>query len=86
MTTTMMPEQLPAVQADLILANILANVLGDLITHFAGLLKAGGRLVMSGILFEQAEHLVQVYRPWFEVHIWREREGWVCLEAIRKSG
>lgn len=82
---TMAPEQLPAVQADLILANILANVLGDLAARFAGLLKPGGRLVLSGILFEQAEQLVQAYRPWFEVRIWREREGWVCLEGIRKS-
>ena len=81
----MTPEQLPAMQADLILANILANVLGDLVARFAGLLKPGGRLVMSGILFEQAEQLVQVYRPWFDVRIWREREDWVCLEGIRKS-
>ncbi len=82
---TMTPEHLPAVQADLILANILANVLGDLAQRFAALLKPGGQIVLSGILSDQVESLVQAYRSWFEVRLWREHEGWACLAGTKKS-
>ena len=82
---TMAPEQLPAVQADLILANILANVLGDLAQRFAALLKPGGQIVLSGILSDQVEPLLTAYRPWFALRLWRDRAGWTCLAGTKKS-
>ncbi len=83
--STLMPEQLSAVQADLILANILADVLGDLAERFADFLKPAGQIVLSGILSQQAESLLEAYRPWFELRLWRERAGWACLAGTKKS-
>ena len=58
-------ENLPLVQIEeefsLIVANIIAPVLLQLAPEFSRLLKDGGRLILSGILVEQAYQLRQVY-------------------------
>jgi ribosomal protein L11 methyltransferase len=46
---------------DLIVANILAGPLLDLAQSFAAAVRPGGRLVLSGILVEQAAHIIAVY-------------------------
>lgn len=45
-------------QADIVLANILARPLIDLATAIAALLTPGGQLILSGILNEQAEPVI----------------------------
>ena len=70
------PEDL---QADIILANILANPLKQLAPHLISLLKPGGDLVLSGLLSDQAEELESVYQPQIEF-ISRETKGdWLRL-------
>ena len=46
---------------DLIVANILAGPLLDLAESFSEAARPGGWLLLSGILVEQAEHIVAVY-------------------------
>ena len=46
---------------DLIVANILAGPLVDLSDSFAAHLRPGGRVLLSGLLVEQAGHILAVY-------------------------
>ncbi|HHH13498.1 MAG TPA: 50S ribosomal protein L11 methyltransferase [Thiolapillus brandeum] len=70
--------------ADLLLANILANVLVELAPTLAPLLPAGGELVLSGILEEQAEEVARAYAPRFEFAPWTSLEGWVRLDGVKR--
>lgn len=72
-------------QADVVLANILAGPLQQLAPVIAPLVKTGGDLVLSGILAEQAEAVMNAYRErGFVFEPPAEREGWVRLVG-RKS-
>jgi len=46
---------------DLIVANILAGPLTELSESFAAAVRPGGRVLLSGLLVEQAGHLLAVY-------------------------
>ncbi len=80
-----LPDALPALQADLLLANILANPLIELAARFAGLVRAQGDLVLSGILAEQAESVAAAYRPRFDMTPPDQREDWVRLVGVRRQ-
>ncbi len=47
---------------DLIVANILAGPLIELSESFAAAVRAGGRLLLSGLLVEQADMILSTYR------------------------
>jgi ribosomal protein L11 methyltransferase len=70
---------------DTLLANILATPLIELAPRLARRVNTGGRLVLSGILREQAEEVSAAYQSWCDVTLWAERDGWVCLDAVRKA-
>ncbi|MDD1620957.1 MAG: 50S ribosomal protein L11 methyltransferase [Methylococcaceae bacterium] len=57
-----LPEQFAPIEADIVLANILAKPLIELSAAIAGLVKPGGHLILSGILNEQAESVAEAYR------------------------
>jgi ribosomal protein L11 methyltransferase len=57
-----LPEDFPAIQADVVLANILANPLIELAPTITALVKPGGALILSGILNEQADGVADAYR------------------------
>jgi ribosomal protein L11 methyltransferase len=82
--TTGLPEQLPSLSAHVLLANILAQPLIQLAPRFAGMIQAGGHIVLSGILAEQAHEVLAAYQPWFDMEAPVEREGWVRLTGRRK--
>jgi ribosomal protein L11 methyltransferase len=46
---------------DLVVANILAGPLAELSGSFAAVLRPGGRVLLSGLLVEQAAQLLSVY-------------------------
>lgn len=56
-----LPENAPAAEADLVLANILAGPLVELKENILAYLKPGGDLVLSGILETQAQSVVDAY-------------------------
>jgi ribosomal protein L11 methyltransferase len=70
-------------QFDIVVANILSNPLRALAPALCAHLRPGGRLVLSGILAEQADELIGVYAPFLELRIADTREGWVCLAGTR---
>jgi ribosomal protein L11 methyltransferase len=78
------PDELRAVRADCLVANILAGPLIALMPRFAALLRPGGRLVTSGILAAQAPAVTAALRPAFEPGAVVEKEGWIRLDAVRR--
>jgi len=62
---TFTPAGAPDARADLVLANILAGTLIELAPKLRGLTKTGGRLVLSGILTDQAGAVEKAYAPYF---------------------
>lgn len=75
--------QLPA-RCDVLLANILATTLCGLAADFAQRVRSGGRVVLAGILPDQADAVAAVYVPWFHIGPYETREGWVALEGTRR--
>jgi len=77
------PGQMPALQADILLANILAGTLIQLETVLASRVKPGGRIILSGILIEQADEVIQTFSTHFEMQPPAIQEEWVALEGRR---
>jgi ribosomal protein L11 methyltransferase len=72
------------VEADLVVANILANPLRLLAPVLAAHTRRGGKLALAGLLAEQAAELVEVYRPNFDLAVAAEEEGWALLAGVRR--
>lgn len=72
-------------QAQLVLANILANPLAALAASLAQHTLAQGYIVLSGILEEQRDMVVNAYQPWFEDFDIKIIDGWVRIAARRRS-
>ena len=82
---TYLPEDLPTIRVDCLVANILAMPLIELSEQFSNLTKPMGRLVLSGILKEQANSVIQHYERWFEIDEPQEKDGWVLISCTRKG-
>ena len=80
------PEALPAVEVDVLAANILAGPLVELATKFAAYVRPGGRLVLSGVLEAQGAHVAAAYAPHFGELEQSSRDGWVRLTGRRNAG
>lgn len=57
-----LPEQFEMLQADIVVANILALPLIELSSHITSLIANPGHLILSGILNEQAESVISAYQ------------------------
>ena len=77
------PDALPALDADIVVANILAGVLESLAPKLCG--YAGKTVVLSGILPEECGRVQRAYAPFCERFAVVERDGWVCIEAHRRA-
>jgi len=79
-----LPEQFQPIQADIVLANILAKPLIELATPIIALLAPQGQLVLSGILQEQAESVMSAYREHIIFASPVQQEDWMRLAGSRK--
>ncbi len=79
------PDELSWVEADLVVANILAGTLKSLAHVFYRSLKPGGRLVLSGILDSQGRDVRRSYDDRFGPFIERRSDGWLLLSAPRRE-
>ncbi|MEE9492273.1 MAG: 50S ribosomal protein L11 methyltransferase [Gammaproteobacteria bacterium] len=80
--TTRLPDAMPDdYQANLVLANILANPLITLAETIAGYVRPAGQLVLSGILKEQADAVIAAYQPWFSFSEPVISGDWVRLDG-----
>ena len=80
-----LPDENPDSQADILLANILAQPLYELRDNIATLLKPKGKLILSGILDHQGENLKKHYETLFEMDPPCIEEGWVRLTGTKKD-
>ena len=79
-----LPDELPDGQFDVVVANILANPLRMLGEMLAARTKTGGRIVLSGLLEEQADELGGIYGQWFDLEPAIFDEGWACLSGVKR--
>lgn len=83
--TTFLPENLPALQADLVMANILAQPLIELAKTLAFLTKIGGKILISGVLSGQVDSINNAYKRWYNIQQPVYKGEWVSLVGIRAN-
>lgn len=82
--STYLPEQMPAIKADLVIANILANPLLDLMPVLADLVKPNGQIILSGLLVEQAALIKESYSTYFGDFESAQQGEWLRIVAKRR--
>ncbi len=78
-----LPDDAPKHQADIVVANILTNPLKALAPLLAAATRQGGQIVLSGVLSEQAEDVMQIYAQWFDLKPPVMEDGWACLSGVK---
>lgn len=71
-------------QFDVVVANILAEPLKTLAGQFQEIMKKDASIVLSGILSEQADDVMQAYER-IDFAPPQEQEGWVCLSGVLRD-
>jgi len=79
-----LPDQLPYMQVDIVVANILSSALTVLAPALASTCKAGGSIALSGILEPQATQVSEVYAEWFDMEVPTKMDGWVLLTGRKR--
>ncbi|MDQ2994454.1 MAG: 50S ribosomal protein L11 methyltransferase [Pseudomonadota bacterium] len=80
-----LPDQVLYMNADIVIANILANPLIELAPTLASLVKPDGLIALSGILTEQADKVSEAYAPWLTFEAIRHNEEWVLLIGRKRQ-
>lgn len=78
-----LPEDCPHQAVDLVLANILCGPLLELFPIISSLIKHKGTLVISGLLEEQTEELIQLYALEFKDFTVKKKNGWISINATK---
>ena len=78
------PDNVPQGSYDLVVANILTNPLRMLAPLLANATQQGGQIVLSGILEEQAQDVMNIYRQWFDLNAPIFEDGWSCLSGRKR--
>jgi ribosomal protein L11 methyltransferase len=83
--STHLPNQIPTnIQADIMLANILAGPLAELSPAISSLTKPSGLIALSGILSNQAQALTDCYQQWFDIAPIATEQDWVRITGIKR--
>jgi ribosomal protein L11 methyltransferase len=83
---TFMPEDMPVISADVIVANILAGPLAMLAPTLTSYSHAGTQIALSGIIRSQVDELCEVYRQWFDMDgLAIKDEDWCRLSGTRRG-
>lgn len=81
-----MPDDMPDMQADVIVANILAGPLAMLAPVMAAHSHAGTHIALSGIIRPQVDELREVYGEWFDMDgLAIKEEDWCRLSGTRRA-
>jgi ribosomal protein L11 methyltransferase len=80
-----LPDELASGSFDVVVANILADPLELLAPLLAERVRAGGSIVLAGVLERQSAALVEVYSRWFNIGLWAQEDGWVVLAGARRE-
>lgn len=79
-----LPQDFTPFQADVVLANILAKPLIDLSQSIFALVVKNGDLVLSGILAEQADSVIEAYAEKIDFTPRVQQEDWIRLSGRKK--
>ncbi len=79
-----LPDDAPQGSFDLVVANILTNPLRLLAPLLASATRQGGHIVLSGILKAQAQDVMEIYQPWFDLNSPIFEDGWSCLSGRKR--
>lgn len=79
-----LPDAMPSFLADVVVANILSIPLKVLAPALAKCCRQGGRIVLSGILAEQADNVASIYAEWFLMAQPQFMDNWTLLSGTRK--
>ncbi|MFC4698599.1 50S ribosomal protein L11 methyltransferase [Glaciecola siphonariae] len=79
-----LPQSQPSLQADVVMANILAAPLKELSSVITGFCRPGTSLVMSGILLSQVNEVLSKYEQNFAFDAVVSEGEWVRLVGHRK--
>jgi ribosomal protein L11 methyltransferase len=79
-----LPNKAPHRTYDLVVANILTNPLRMLAPLLANAAHPGGQIVLSGILEEQAQDVMEIYAQWFDLNEPVFEDGWSCLSGRKR--
>ena len=71
-------------QADVVIANILAGPLKELAPQISKLVKTDGKLGLSGILANQSQSVCEAYKSQFELDPVIEQEEWCRITGKKK--
>lgn len=81
-----MPDDMPELEADVIVANILAGPLAMLAPVMAAHSHAGSHIALSGIIRPQVDELREVYGQWFDMDgLAIKEEDWCRLSGTRRA-
>lgn len=69
---------------DIVLANILAKPLMQLAPMLAQRVRAGGNIVLAGVLQSQADEVRSAYAPWFDFDDDGLQEDWSRISGTRR--
>ncbi|XOV79828.1 MAG: 50S ribosomal protein L11 methyltransferase [Aestuariibacter sp.] len=78
-----LPSEQPRLEADLVIANILAGPLRELRNVITDFVKPAGQLILSGILDTQAEELNHLYGQDFTMETPAITEQWSRLAGVK---
>lgn len=81
----LLPADLGAEPAAVVVANILAGPLIELVDEISARVAPGGHLALSGILAEQADAVRAAYATRLEFNAQQQREEWMLLQFSRHS-
>ena len=79
-----LPGQQTIEPVDYLMANILSGPLIELEPEFAGLTRPGGQLLLSGILQDQQQQIIEAYQKHFLLDAVKIRDDWCRVSGIRK--
>jgi ribosomal protein L11 methyltransferase len=78
-----LPEHQPELKADVVLANILAGPIRELRTVITEYCKTGGKLVLSGILDNQAQEINDLYSHDFDMDPIMVDGEWARVSGVK---
>jgi len=79
-----LPDEAPQTSYDLVVANILTNPLRLLAPLLANATRSGGQIVLSGILEEQAQDVMNIYQHWFDLNVPIFEDSWSCISGRKR--
>ena len=79
------PEEAPELQADVVVANILASALIALRPRLAALAAPSAPIALSGILLGQEDEVIAAYQKDFDMLSVAVQEDWVRISGLRSA-